>query len=653
MKKTVIILLFVNVIFTPGNRLLAQLNKAYFFYKGEELLSQQKYTQAMPYLNTLISIDSTLFEGWFLRGVAKYNLGDVQGAVSDFDRVIKTNPVFAQAHNYKAIALNRILQYKQALNEVNIALDLKPNTTDFLFTLGITYFQMQDYPRSIEVFSKVIKADNSNPDVWINRGSARLLTGDTLGALSDYNLAVKVNPFYANSYSRRGVLNAEMDKATLALADLSKAIQLDSLTPENYFNRALVYYNLKQPVNALTDLNKVLDIDPKYSLALFNRAIINYQLDSWQTAIDDLGKLTALNPENVLIYYYRGSILYEKGQLQKALDDFTTAINIFPDFAKAYMFRSEVKAKVGDLYGSENDYKKGKMLMDKYKDADQQNLFSMMDSSGRFNKLISLEKDFNTASRVSLETNRFKVTSAFLPMLKLCLNQNPKNLNTNTYHIGWLDSINQKLPGEYQLTLTTQPDNAAKVASLQNIDSALGSNPYYHLILGIVQTGKGKYTAATAEYRKAYGIDPYNPLIKISLVASNTDMARFIESFGNEPKLMGIQQDNTAETKNRTSMTAYSDAIAELSVMHGQNTMNSIVSYNIGNIYILANNFTEAINWYNRSVSDNPSFASAYYNRGLALLLSGSQSQGCKDLSTAGEMGITQAYEALQRFCEK
>ncbi|MCB8964021.1 MAG: tetratricopeptide repeat protein [Bacteroidales bacterium] len=634
------------------NPAYSQLNKAYFFYKGEELLAQQKYTQALPYLNTLIGIDSSLFEGWFLRGVAKYNLGDIPGAIADFDKTIKVNPVFAQGHHYKSIALNRISQPNQALNEIDIALDLKPNSSEFLFTLGIIHFQMENYTKAIEVFSKVLRIDNSNPDVWINRGSARLLTGDTLGALSDYNLAIKVNPFYANSYSRRGILNAEINKHTLALADLDKAIALDSLGIDNYFNRALVYHTLKQPTKALSDLNRVLRADPKYSLALFNRAIISYQIGDWEKAIDDLTRLTSLNPENVLIYYYRGSILYEKGQLQTAINDYTTAINIFPDFANAYINRAEIKSRLGDAKGAETDYNTGKSLLQKYKGANKDNPFAMLDSSGKFKHLISLEKDFNTASRLSLETNRFVVTSAFLPMLKLCLNKETKIQNSHNAKSAWLDSINSKLPYEYQLTLSTQPDNRAKELSLHTIDSLFSGNPYRSLLRGILLTAKGRYSNATQEFKNAVKESPYNPLIEINLIASNTDMARFIEGFNDRSNTVNQGTNPPNDTKNQTSITAYSEATAQLSQLPALDN-SSIIAYNIGNLHILTNNFTEAINWYNKAITMNSSLAGAYYNRGLALLLSGSKQPGCQDLSTAGEMGVPQAYEALQRFCGK
>ncbi|HOZ15603.1 MAG TPA: tetratricopeptide repeat protein [Tenuifilaceae bacterium] len=652
MKRRLIKLSFLlwGIILT--NTSFGQLNKAYFFFKGEELLSKQKFNEALPYLNTLIGIDSTLYEGWFLRGVAKYNLGDLYGAISDFDKTIKINPVFAQVHHYKAIALNRVSQHKQALVEIWAALELKPNSPDFLFIEGITHFQMQDYAKAIEIFSKVIRLDASNPDAWINRGSARLLSSDTLGALSDYNLAIKVNPFYANAYSRRGILNAELNKPTLALADLNQAIKLDSLSIDNYFNRALVFYNLKQPQNALADLNKVLSIDSKYSLALFNRAIINYQIDNWQIALDDLTKLTALNPENVLIHYYRGSIYYEKKQYQKAINDFTTAINIFPDFANAYINRADVKVQIGDLKGAETDYNTGKQLIEKYKGTNQQNFASILDSSGKFNKLISLERDLNSASKLSIMQNNFKVTSAFMPMMRLCLNYPMQKVALIFEKNEWLDSINNNLPENYKLTLSTKTDNRAKEISVQTIDSVLNKNPYRSLLRGIVLNEKGRYANAKVEYQKAVQTDKANPLIQLNLIASNTDMARFIESFGDESKTLAVLAKPTTDTKNSTSYAAYTEAIDDLKELLPL-ADKATIAYNIGVVYTLANNFTEAINWYSSSIAENKGQASAYYNRGLAYLLTGNHNQGCIDLSTAGELGIPEAYDALNRFCVK
>ncbi len=85
-------ILFLIILGSLGHSpLYGQLNKAYYYYKSEELISQGRYSESLPVLNTLIGIDSSLFEGWFLRGVAKYNLGDIRGAIS----LDLTPPIFS------------------------------------------------------------------------------------------------------------------------------------------------------------------------------------------------------------------------------------------------------------------------------------------------------------------------------------------------------------------------------------------------------------------------------------------------------------------------------------------------------------------------------------------------------------------------------
>ncbi len=44
-------------------------------------------------------------------------------------------------------------------------------------------------------------------------------------------------------------------------------------------------------------------------------------------------------------------------------------------------------------------------------------------------------------------------------------------------------------------------------------------------------------------------------------------------------------------------------------------------------------------------------FADAYYGRGVAKLGLGWKESGCLDLSKAGELGYSKAYEAIRKYC--
>ena len=86
----------------------AQLNKNYFFWVGRSYIIDNKFRDAIETLNVLLKVDTTAYEGYFLRGIAKYNLDDLLGAEQDFSLAIETNPVFTNAYQYRAITRSRL-----------------------------------------------------------------------------------------------------------------------------------------------------------------------------------------------------------------------------------------------------------------------------------------------------------------------------------------------------------------------------------------------------------------------------------------------------------------------------------------------------------------------------------------------------------------
>lgn len=627
-------------------RLHAQLNKAYFFYKGEEFMSKGQYSRALPYFNTLIGIDSTLAEGWFLRGVAKLNLGDVHGALSDLQRCTAVNPLLSQAYNAKSMALNRIGRHNQALAEVLNAIDLKPNSTDYRYTLGVTYLYLNDYSKAQEAFSRIIKFDKTIPEAWINRGVARQYAADTAGAFSDYNRAIVLNPFSAYAYLRRGALHLDQKQFDLALADLNQSVALDSTVRDGFFVRSMAHYQRGDLQQALADLNHVVRLAPDYPLGLFNRAIVLYELNEWQQAIVDLNNLSALNPENVLVYYNRANMQLDHGRVREAIADYTTAINIFPDFANAYLNRALAKHKLGDARGAHADHLRGQQLLAKYQnEGTADGMMSLLDSSGNMRRLISLESDFNAAMRFGMRSNRVKVTSAFLPLARLAL---ARQVDTRREPDALLEAINAQLPSQLRVVLRISEVEHSAYPVAQ-IDSLLAGHRLHQLVRGLALADEGMYSEAHTALLHAQKLAPTHQLVRLTATAIEVDMARYVERFANG----GMSISRAAADSTQLTMTAYRDAADSYGKLQRQAPHNAHVMYNLGNIHVLLSDYAEAIYWYDQVLATSPRFAAALYNRGLAHLLSGQQQRGCEDLSRAGELGITQAYEALRLFCDR
>ena len=170
--RKIFLLLLVLAAWLPGYRAQAQLNKAYFFYAGRSFLIESKYRDAIEVLNILLRADSTAYEGYFLRGIAKYNLDDLIGADQDFSEAIRKNPVFTTAFQYRAITRMRMGNYDDALRDFQEAIDLRPDLPGPYYSRGVTYLLSQQFEKAIEDFNTFIRYDNKVSDAYINRGTS-------------------------------------------------------------------------------------------------------------------------------------------------------------------------------------------------------------------------------------------------------------------------------------------------------------------------------------------------------------------------------------------------------------------------------------------------------------------------------------------------
>lgn len=626
--------------FTPSK---AQFNKAYFFYKGEELISKGNYADAIPFLNTLLNVDSTIHEAWFLRGVARYYQNDLIGAENDFSKCLNINPLFSQAYQYNAMVLQQLGKSAESIECIQKAIELRPASAQYLFTYGVILFQQEQYHDALNAFNQVLRIDDRIPDAWLNRGTARLMLSDSSGALADYTAAINLNPFNANPYVRRGALYAQQSNYSFALQDLNQAIGIDSTLAQAYFTRALVYYYQKQLSQALTDLNKVLQYESRNALALFNRAIINYEIGNAEAAIDDLTRLSSIIPTNVLVHYYLASIRYERGYLSTALENINKAIEIFPQFANAYLLRAEIKTKKGDLKGAEADFAQGSRLAQEYRSKAGTELNSIIDSTGKLKRLLSLDEELDIASSISMEQLRSRILTIIYPIITLKIDaaQNVKPRN-------WQSSnLRQMLAsaGCHGYTLYFEYDSTDH----QPIPETINADSLSGVCTALLNLQRNQYTLAISKLTEMVNADSTNTLIRTAEVLARIKMTQFVENVRSKT----LQNESKNRTQEQNVNESFSLAANDLKKIATVNDFEGIVPYNIGVMLMHTENNDLAIEWFSKAISCNPLIHGAWYNRGLLYLISNETVKGCSDLRKAVNLGNNQASEVVARFCKK
>ena len=657
MRRFVIGILFIIFATTSA---VAQYNRDYFFYIGRKQMMENDFREAIRTLNVLLRFDENAYEGYFLRGIAKYNLDDLLGAETDFSEAIERNPVFTTAFTYRAITRSRLGNYDDALNDFREAIDLRPDLPNPYYSRGVTRLLNQQFEAAIEDFDNFIRHEKKVADAYLNRGVCYLYLKDTVRAYTDFEQGIRTNRESPMGYNRRGVLLLEQKRYNEAEQDFDLAVKCDTTLAMSYFNRALVYNATNRPMQSLSDLDRVIKLDSTSSITYFNRAIIRTNIGDYNRALDDYNKVAEYSPENVLVYYNRALLHQHLGNYERAKADYTKAIELYPDFANAYLGRSELRRYLGDSKGARSDKQTADRKIAEYQSRLKDSTYSIYaDPNQRFDKLLSFDSKLAGASfeRItSRRTNNEKM--ALLPMFKFTFTQEDKEhtATASKYHsqraVDFLKRLDNPLLTLSCRESTLSPDSlvATNRRLKQSITKATAS--FEELFsLAISESLVKQYTNAINSYTSAISASPTNPFVYLNRATTQAEMIDFISSIDNAYQRISIESDPARQLHNRTTRTYnYDEAIADLTKAIKLYSEFAYAYYNRANLHALSGNLPEAFEDYTKAIELNPNFAEAYYNRGLIQIYMKDTRKGCLDISKAGELGIEEAYDVLKTY---
>jgi protein O-mannosyl-transferase len=200
------------------------------------------------------------YKAYWVRGNFRKQDGNMQGALKDFNQVIRLQS------NFPDVFHNRGLIYEGA-GELRAAFD--------------------DYNRAIG-----IDPDFAYP--YCSRGNIYAYIGDTLAAMRDYTKAIELNPRFALAYSNRGYISALLGDLDSAMRDLNEAVKLNPLNPDMYFRRAYIFSLLPNHQAALDDYSRCIGLDPEDAEAYWHRGYARMHLGDSTGATEDWRQAMAL-----------------------------------------------------------------------------------------------------------------------------------------------------------------------------------------------------------------------------------------------------------------------------------------------------------------------------------------------------------------------
>jgi tetratricopeptide (TPR) repeat protein len=161
------------------------------------------------------------------------------------------------------------------------------------------------------------------------RGIAAYGKGDFLGAIGNFDEAIRLNPDDAQSYNIRGNVWDELGIFERALADYDEAIRIDPNDPAVYHDRAILWQRKGALDKALVDLDRAIRFSFDDANLYCDRGLIWYQKGRHGRAIADFDRAIKLDPAFATAYIDRGLILHRNREFNVAFAD-SKAIRVDP-----------------------------------------------------------------------------------------------------------------------------------------------------------------------------------------------------------------------------------------------------------------------------------------------------------------------------------
>jgi tetratricopeptide (TPR) repeat protein len=285
-------------------------------------------------------------------GVLAVGIGQISRSLEFFWRALESHKNVVQFWVSLIDAYIRLERYQDAVQTIEAAQKngVEENALSALLKrIPEEYTQVSERPSLQEIqslitlynsgaYSEVLSQSSKLLNKYSNyflihniRGAAYAAVGSYKEAIQSYEIAVQLNPKYADAYNNMGIAQQKDDDFDNAVLSYQKAIELKPDFAEAYNNLGALFNERENYAEAINILEQAVQLENTFSPLYTNLGIANKNLGKLDEAISFYQKALELSPENQNVLYNLGVAFYENGQLQKAMNCYDNALKINPN----------------------------------------------------------------------------------------------------------------------------------------------------------------------------------------------------------------------------------------------------------------------------------------------------------------------------------
>jgi tetratricopeptide (TPR) repeat protein len=161
----------------------------------------------------------------FNEGLQAYKIGQNQAAVTNCDKAISIDSTFYQAYYVKGLALKKMRDFNGAIEAYKGAIRQNPGYTAAYDALGAIYRQTGQADQAIATYQQALENDPSAAKIYYGMGAVyQNSKRDYAKAVENFRKATQFNPEYDLAYYSLGVSLTELGKFNEASMSLEQAL---------------------------------------------------------------------------------------------------------------------------------------------------------------------------------------------------------------------------------------------------------------------------------------------------------------------------------------------------------------------------------------------------------------------------------------------
>lgn len=625
-----------------------QINVNNHVFRGKQAIANKMYPEAIELLNEVIRVRPEMHESYFLRAIAKYNLGDFKGAESDLSRSLDIKPNFPDALMYRGVTRQRMLNFNAAIKDFDRALEIDAFNDEVITNKAFARTVQGKFTDAIALCNRALEINKNSERAYVVRAWCKYQIYDLEGAEADYSQAIKLNKFNSETYTKRGVVRAFQLKYSDALSDLNHALSLDSLNMHTLYQLAFVHKELENFDDALNFYSAMITVDPESAVAYFDRAQLHADLGDVDLAIADYSMAVVITGGHLLSYFNRGTLYLQQGQYALAVEDLSKAIEMYPEMAEAYYNRAVAFARMGMQNKASEDMERARSIKAELYALDESGKQKALE---KMKELSRINEDFEGASgrygRVQNKRTRIVPAADFFVVPKKWV---PDSLQNRAFRIGPLVAQNH-----LQAAWVTISHNGWKPQASDSLRAAINkqlvSDPGNEELLlqqGVLFQLNENFDLALEVYEAVLSASPDSPLALLNRAYVLNKMLFLYDAYDqsiSSGQLTGGSQNEIREN--------YQQIAASLEQSITSHPAFYPTQFNLANLHVAAGNHSAAIELYQHIINraSGGQFAPVHFNMGLTLLYLKRNEEACQHLSVSGELGQVAAYRVIKKFC--